>query len=119
MAPLSNSEERAFDKKLEHDAARWWRRWLYETDLARAVGNCDQHDVDNSDRAQGECDQSDAAQKHIHGIEDLAHLVDRLHGVPLIKRIRIAGIEAVVAGRYLVHFFLAPLRGMRAIAAGS
>ncbi len=44
-----------------------------QTDLARALGDGDQHDVDDADRAQRQRDQANAAQKPIHGSEDLAH----------------------------------------------
>ena len=71
---------------------------LAQPDLAGALGHRNQHDVDDTHRAQRQRHNAHAAQEDIHRREYLAHQLVALDGVPLFEGIGVIGAESVPAG---------------------
>ena len=70
MRPLMRGEQKAFPEELGEDAALGGADGFHDADFAGALGDRDEHDVDDAHGAEGEGDDADAAEKDIHGVED-------------------------------------------------
>ena len=57
-----------------------------------------EHDVDDADGAERESDQTDGAEEFVHRIEDRAHHLRLLDGIPAFEGVFIVIIEMVIAG---------------------
>ena len=95
----------AFQEKLQQNAAIGGAQGLAQTDLARALADRNQHDVDDADGAEGQRNQPDAAEEHVHGIENFAHGFGVLDGVPILEGVFVVPVETMVAADDLAYFF--------------
>jgi len=91
-------EEEALPEELGQDCTFGCANGLEDADLAGALGDRDEHDVDDADCAEAEGDDADTAEEDVHGVEDGADHVLFLDGVPLVEGVLVGGGEAVVAG---------------------
>ena len=89
-------EEDALPEELGEDGALGCADGFEDADFAGALGDRDEHDVDDADGAEAQGDDADAAEKDVHGVEDGADHVLFLDGVPLFKGVFEGGVEAVV-----------------------
>ena len=105
-------EHEAFEKELKEDAAVSGAEGLAQADLLGALGDGDEHDVDDADGAERKGDDTDAAEKDIHGGEDGADGAIGLDGVPLLEGVEIGRLEAVTIGDDLMNFSLGGLVGV-------
>src|SRR5271165_1848090 len=92
-AAAEHGKECAFDKKLRHDIAMGGAQSLAQANLSRSLGDGDQHDVDDADRAQAKSNESHDAQKIIHRVKNLSHANGAVDGIPVIEGIVKTGIE--------------------------
>ena len=90
-----------------------------QSNLARAVSDGDQHNVDNSDCAQRQRYQAHRSEKCVHGIEDLADGFRGLDRIPFVVGIGIQWVESVITPDHLVYFLLRQQCATRVTAAGS
>ncbi len=105
-------EHEALKEELKEDAAVGSAESFAQAYLFGALGDGDEHDVDDADGTEGEGDDTDAAEKDVHGGEDDADGAVGLNRVPLIKGVEISGFEAVAAGDDLMDLSLGGLVGV-------
>src|SRR4029077_15975788 len=101
--------------KLDQYAAVGGAQSLAQSDLARALTDRHQHDVHDTNGAQGQGYQSHSAQEHVHGIENLAHHLGLLNRIQVFEGVFVAVVETVIAGDALVDVFPAQ-QGLRGAA---
>ena len=82
---------------MQHDTAVGGAESFAQSDFACALGDGDQHNVDDADGAEGERDQADGAEKFVHRIEDGAHQLRLLDRIPAFEGVFIVIIEVVIA----------------------
>ena len=97
MPPLMPGEHQSFHEELQQDAAIGGAQSFAKTDLARALRNRYQHDVDHANRAQTKRHQADRPQERVHGIGDFPHHLGAFDGIPIVECIRRLGIEVMVS----------------------
>ena len=97
-------QEGALQEELQQDAAIGGAQRLAQADLASALADRDQHDVDDADGAQSQRDQANAAEEDVHDVENLADRLGVLDRVPVFEGVFVAPIEAMIAGDDLAHF---------------
>ena len=91
---------------MEHDAAIGGTESLAQSDFASALGDGDEHDVDDADGAERKRDQTDGAKEFVHGIEDGTHQLRLLDGIPAFERVFIVIVEVVIAGNDAARLIL-------------
>ena len=104
MTPLTPVSGEAFREELEEDAAAGGAEGFAQADFAGALGDRDQHDVDDADSAEAEGDKAHAAEEDVHGVKDFADHLLGLNGIPLVEGVAGVGVEAVTAADDLVNF---------------
>src|SRR5271169_131965 len=75
-----------------------------QPDLASALGDGDEHDVNNADRTQGKRDHTDHTEEVVHAVKDPGDALVVFDRVPILERLFKLGIEAVTAGDNVVDF---------------
>ncbi len=99
IIPLSAGQQQALKEELHQNAAVGCAQRFAQADLARALGDRDEHDVDDADCAEGKRDDSDAAEEDVHRGEDHADGALRFDGVPLFECVVRLGSKSVAVGR--------------------
>ena len=79
---------------------------LAQPNLLGALGDRNQHDVNNADCAQSQSHQSHHSEKAVHGVENLCYTHGIVYGVPVVEGVFHLGIKAVAARDNFMHFLL-------------
>src|SRR5580765_6301339 len=98
------SEKNSLQEKLEQDAAVGRAQRFAEADFMRPLGDRDQHNVDNADRAQRQRDHAHAAQENTHGVKNRADHFRLLDGVPAFESVIVAIVKTVIASNDFAYF---------------
>ena len=77
-----------------------------QPNFAGALGDGDEHDVDDADGAEPERDYAHDAEEPVHAIKDFGDALIVFDGVPASNVFFEFGIKAVLAGNDLMHFLL-------------
>ena len=92
-------------KKLKQDVSVGRAQGFAQADLACTFGDCDQHDVDDPNRAECQRYQTYAAEEPIHRGENFSHGLLILHRVPFFPDIFVIWVEApMIPGHDAVKF---------------
>ncbi len=96
--PGDEGEGEAFEQELREDVAAARAEGLEQADLARALGDRDEHDVHDADAADAKRHRADDAQKNLERGAELHDLVRVFDGVPRGNGLVVLGVEVVAIG---------------------
>src|SRR5271166_6184289 len=95
-----------FRKELEQDVAPAAAQRLFHADLARTLGDRDQHDVHQADPADAQRKRADEGQQNLQPCDDDIELFQLLHHVVDEHRTFVVGLEVVLLGQHSAHLVL-------------